>query len=254
MRGICILTFPRTGSNHIMKLLSCFDSINDRGELFKSDHPGAFGREEKMLIAAQSSGVTIDDEGIIGWKTQFPGQMIDIILSLNPNRTLLFKLNQYHLNRNLIERDITSRNDLGFMILNRKPIESYISDYKAHLAQNWLHKETTDLKPMIYATHFIEWAQSTRSWYEWMERSTKDRPRFFINYDRDISGRPVGDIISTLNSSIEGIGCQPLFSGLSLQDREPSYWNRVANWNEFQAEMNAMSEGKELLEWAEAVP
>ena len=105
----------------------------------------------------------------------------------------------------------------------------------------------------------MEWANLTQSWYEWVDAVTKNRPRIEVSYDRDIQGKPVMDVLSTMSSAFQSIGCPALkpastIATLERQDLEPLYQNRVANWAAFEAQLNSSAEGKALLDWAQTVP
>jgi hypothetical protein len=174
---------------------------------------------------------------------------------------MVFKLFPEHLDRDLIKRELFCRNDIAFIVLRRRPIESFISDCKAGILNNYLAVDTTELKPVLAVEPFLQWAEMARSWYDWsaQEIAAAGHPRVDLSYDRQFVASSDDQALAILLDSLQRFGLPKPeitfhFAGLQRQDREAAYKGRVANWPQFEAALRADAASGALLDWAETTP
>lgn len=261
MKFVCVIGSRRTGSNRICSLLSKCGGLNVKYELFHRTWSGALTPAEQRGFDAAANDRIEDDAALRRWRTANPSQTLDVYYAAGERQTLVFKLFPEHLPRDAITRELLARDDMGFLILRRRPIESYISDRKAETVQCYHRVDTTDVKPSLEAEHFLPWAETVRDWYAWAAPAIAEsrRPCVELSYDNQFRQSGDADALGALADAWERLGLpRPEvvhdFAGLPLQDREPAYRNRVANWEAFAAALRSRTQNRELLEWAETAP
>lgn len=259
MRFLCVFAVPRTGSSHLNKLLKSCPEFIAKSELFHRTRVGQFGGNELALLAAKSGGIAIDAESLLPWRTQNPIPALEALHQARRKKIIAFKLFPGHLPREVLETQFLPRDDMGFAILRRRPIESFISVIKAKSGNTFTLADTTALKPRIEAEGFVQWARRTRDWYDWAKQSLEANGRPFadISFERHVDGLSAEESLAQILEQIRGAGFpeikmpQAIITG-ERQDRERDYKARVANWDEFETELRANPTQAKLLDWAEA--
>lgn len=71
------------------------------------------------------------------------------------DKTLVFKLFPNHLAHDLISGEILPRDDIGYLLLRRRPIEAFISETKAALVSAYTVMDTTGLRPELEVGRFV---------------------------------------------------------------------------------------------------
>jgi len=258
MRFLCIFAVPRTGSSHLNKLLKSCPEFNAKSELFHRTRVGQFGKNELAALARKSGGIATDAESLLPWRTRNPVLTLQALLSIKSNKILAFKLFAGHLAREVIEEQFFTRDDMGFAILRRRPIESFISAVKAKAGETFRLADTTTLKPEIDAKAFVPWARRVKDWYDWTAQSLQDNGRPFaeLSFERHFDGLSAEDSLAQVLEQIRRAGFPNMTMPPNIitgerQDQERDYKARVANWDAFEAAMRADPENAKLLDWAE---
>jgi LPS sulfotransferase NodH len=257
IRFICTFATARTGSNRMQSLMANCQGLNLKAELFHRETIWAWSEEDIEAVAARAE--TEDDQELRTWRADHPGETLDILYESGGERLLVFKIFPHHLRRDVICRDLFSRDDIAFSMLRRRPIESYISLMKARKSKIYDTVDTTTFHPVLNAKQFVTWALQTRDWYYWLsdEFRTRGIPCADLSYEREVGIDDPEEALSRILSILGDQGIPDLklkrkpVSGLQKQDKEENYKNRVANWDEFAAELDSETLHAHLLPWAE---
>ncbi len=196
----------------------------------------------------------------IKWRRRHPADTLEALYEGGRSRIVAFKAFSGHLKREIIEAQLLGRDDIGFAILRRRPIECFISGLKAKSMSKFGAIDTTAIKPVLSAGEFLEWAARMKQWYGWTRKTLKERgiPYAEISFEKHLDGFSGEESLSRILSLLEPLG----FSGIEMpsriiegrrQDKEVRYQDRAANWEEFLAEVKADPECAAYLEWAERV-
>jgi LPS sulfotransferase NodH len=257
-RIVCILAMARTGSSHLVHLLKGCPEFNVKSELFKKSVE--LKGQDKAAIQAASGGVA-DDQALIAWRRTHPSQTLDALLAQGGGRTLFFKLFVGHLSRKQIKDELFSRDDVRYVVLRRRPIDSFISSRKAQYYGVHGSVDTTRLKPTLEAEQFVHWAAKARGWYDWIAEHLQARRLAFLEiaYETQLEDVANDVALAAILEGLNGLGLPKValpneIDSSERQDREPDYRARVANWAEFEREIVSVPAHAELLQWAETVP
>jgi LPS sulfotransferase NodH len=260
-RFVCILAVPRTGSNQLCWLLRSCESLNVKFEIFHPSWVGYLDGHDLEGLYVASNGRVVDDASLCAWRAANPGATLDELFKTGGERTIVFKLFPGHLTRNRIRSEIFTREDICYLMLRRRPIESFISSVKAELVKAHNNVDTTALKPVLDVTRFVRWAARTREWYDWVagELAARARSAVEMTYERHLNLAENAMALSKALDSLATVGlAHPTTASeiltLDRQDREPRYQDRVANWSIFAANLRADRTLEQLLRWAETVP
>jgi hypothetical protein len=254
-RFVCILATARSGSSHLIELLHNCSELNVKGELFHIDSVARLTKSDKAKLKGESNGEITDKKTLCEWRRRHPRRTLDVLYESGNRRPLVFKLFDDHLAKDVVADNILDCSDIGYIVLRRRPIDSYISKVKARAAQTHTKVDTTAIKPELEPRSFIFWGRRVKEWYGWLDEEIGRRalPCYPLSFERHIENRTEMEALSELCERLEALGCPfgpmpPEVQGQVRQDREPDYRNRVANWPEFEAEL--CSRAPDLLDWA----
>jgi hypothetical protein len=201
-----------------------------------------------------------DGEALCQWRRQNPREALDVLFRSRDGLPMIIKLFPDHLSTEQLSSAIFSRDDIGFLMLRRRPIECFISNQKARSAGKFSAIDTTAIKPELSVKPFLRWSRKVRKWYDWLDEQIESRnlPCVRLSFERDFAESTNAEALSLLLQSLETLGLDPVamprrVKAAERQDREPDYRNRVANWGEFESELNARTKTARFLKWAEAV-
>lgn len=261
MKFVCLLASRRTGSNHVCSLLSKSAGLNVKYEIFHRTWSAPSSDEERECFEDASSRPFADEAEFRQWRAAHPAKALEAYYLAGQRRPLVFKLFPEHMERSLIASELFSSAEIGFLVLRRRPIESYISDRKAEIVGCYHRVDTTEVKPALSAEHFAPWAEDVRDWYAWAARELAASGAPWVDLDYETQFRVAGDdeAFGVLADALERLGLpRPKITydhtGLPRQDREPDYKSRVANWAEFAAALRERAQTCDLLDWAETAP
>lgn len=258
-RIVCVLAEPRTGSTLLLKILNSTEMFMFRGELFNPNSLSQISNRERKLMADRLGDDAYINTKAILWRRENPESAISDIISDSAHKTLLMKISNFHLSRENMISSIFQRSDILYILLKRRPIEAYISTMKARHLSKWHEANTTDLKLEIDETKFINWAEQTRKWYDFIAEHSQGSPRIELGYERHLKGQTTLSIMSHINAELQTIGMPHLGLGLEnvqhrQQDLETNYQRRVSNWDDFETKLRSTQKGTEMLNWAETIP
>jgi len=260
VRFIFIMAVPRTGSSHLTRLLRNCEPLSVKAELFHS-RSIELSVEDILALAARSGGSITDDASLCAWRRNHPRETLEALLHAGGGRIVVAKIFPFHLSQQQIADAMFVHGDGVYLVLRRRPIESYISGMKANSIGRFGRIDTTSTKPALSAENFHHWAKRTRRWCEWLDEELDSRglPHASISYESELDGISNHDALSGVLRKLEAIGVprldvpQNLLAG-QRQDREQDYRSRVVNWSQFEHELRSSPDGVSLLDWSEAAP
>ncbi len=218
MDGITIITGPRTGAGHLLKLLGNFAELAPNGELFDAlgqDIPGMLDLAE---LEARSSG----------------------------KRVLAVKVTSA-LAAETVQRDILGRPGMRAMLLVRRQIDSYVSLAKAMALDTWRDFDTTAVKVKIDPERFARWMETETAWYagwrDWLTRRALPVPILRYETHVDIPAEVMLRRFSVVAAQL-GIALKlPLdlrVTGLIRQDQGKAIADKVRDWPDVSKALIAM--------------
>lgn len=242
---------PRSGSNHLMNVLSGYENHKAHSEVFARDFAYTMdGGELDMLEAMTGCILPRDKFGQIDPKAPTTTQLIydepfATIEALARTRqshqtSVSLKLFGYHLPRG-VTKVIFKELDPTVMVLTRRLIDAYISKLKAQQLQRWVWADTTYVKPTADIRDFQYWHQRNKGWYEHVSECTGGA-HWELEYD-DLAV-PQEELVGHLRSAVPyGLGdwsaerCR--LRPLTKQDRNEEPGDKIANWETFASELEA---------------
>lgn len=258
MHFLCIFAMPRTGSSHLNKLLKSCPGISAKSELFHGRAKGRFSGPEMQQIEIRAGDAAHDSAKFSKWRRKHPADTLEALYEAGRPKVVAFKAFPGHLKKEIIEAQLLGRNDIGFAVLRRRPIECFISGLKAKSMSKFGAIDTTAIKPVLSAGDFLEWAARMKQWYGWTRKSLKERgiPYAEISFEKHLDGLSGEESLSRILPLLEplglcGIEVPPRVIEGQRQDKEVRYQDRAANWEEFLAAVKADPECAAYLEWAE---
>lgn len=257
---VCILAVPRTGSSHLCHLLHSCPGINMKSELFHPKGVHLVNKRDHEILRALSNGEITDNPSLCQWRAAHPTATLEALHESGGKRPLVFKLFGSHLARELVEQEIFSRTDIGYIVLRRRPIESYISGLKARTVAKHSKVDTTDVKPEADPERFVKWAGYVQRWYDWLDEQIAARrlPVVRMSYETHLKTVPPQEALASTLAALEEIGLPHFDTARKLyfatqQDREERYQDRVTNWDAFEQALRAKTRPAKLLDWAQQV-
>lgn len=244
IHGICIIGTRRTGSNHLMNLLSNFRRLEATGELFSRER--IIGIDLLLPKLRRITGLAIPsthDPVLHARAREKPGAFLEVIEEAarrRGKRAYCFKLFEDQLSRNEIEDQVLSRPGMHPVLLVRRSVDTFISLAKATSTDQWMTRDTTGLQVALDVEEFASWLAEQRNWYgHWLSRARRrgEKP-VVLSYEEDIDqpARMVLRRFARMSVSL-GINLRPPLlltnRGLNRQDRNTDPSERVANWAEF---------------------
>ncbi|MGF1457357.1 MAG: hypothetical protein ACFB6R_18520 [Alphaproteobacteria bacterium] len=267
-KTLCMVAQPRSGTNHVCRLLETLLGIHVYLEPFNPVEPHFHYRFslKRFEQAAQRSFDRPGDPALTGWIHDNPEKALDVLRhAADPGcRVMSLKLFADHVSPDQFETYFVRRPDTHFMTVKRRPIDAYISFQKAMSLKTWLFNNTTDMRLPIDADHFARWHISQSAWYRMTDEMIRayDRPHTSLQYETDIAGPPavtvrhlIGKLkeigIDTrmrhsvrikrpvkqaLHHAAKAVGLTSPWSpalGLPRQDLNGSTADKVSNWDAF---------------------
>jgi hypothetical protein len=261
MRFLCIFGIPRTGSSHLNKLLRSCPQIDAKSEIFHRHAKMRFSQAEIAALEARA-GVAFETPRVFAdWRRAHPAATLEALHGARSRPVVAFKVFPFHLKKTLIESEFFSRDDMGFAVLTRRPIESFISGLKARSADKFATVDTTAIKPELTTERFSEWATRMKPWYEWVDKTlAKHRiPCARLSFEEHLDGLSGEESLARVLPLLKPLG----FDGIdvpkrihegSRQDKETRYQDRVANWDDFVSAVKRDPQVSGYFDWALQVP
>jgi len=261
MRFLCIFGIPRTGSSHLNKLLRSCREIDAKGELYHRHAKMRFSEAEMAALEARAGGPFETPRDFADWRRAHPAATLEALYSAKSRPIVAFKVFPFHVKKPLIESEFLPRDDMGFAVLTRRPIESFISGLKARSADKFTTVDTTAIKPELTTERFSEWAARMKPWYEWIDKTFAKHsiPCARLSFEEHLDGlsgeESLARILPLLKPlGLDGIEVPAQIKEGNRQDKETRYQDRVANWDDFASAAKRDPDASGFFEWAVQVP
>ena len=265
---ICLISVPRSGTNQVSTVLNNFARIEVYLEWFRPLGP-SFTTPEMVRRFSVLSGQSFrdhDDPAFGAWiHDNVDATLAELERSARPgSRAAMVKLFDDHLPRHDIQRHLFDRPGMHVLLVERTPIDTYVSFAKARTVKKWINYDTTDVRPVLDVAHFFRWHSGKSDWFGWLDAEIARRglPVARLHYDRDIApgtdhtmqrlaevlhGFGLPARLSARSHAIRALGrlettpLRPLVRasglptqlGLDRQDQAETRADKVANWDEF---------------------
>lgn len=246
MSKICLISIPRTGSNHLCRTIRNFSSIASAYEIFNNE--GAFGLND-LDINFLNKKLNMDfksnrDKSLIGFFKDNPIEVIDLLhdsAKQQGKQHFVFKIFPKQLPDDKFDKMIAD-SDINFSFIVRKCMDSYISYKKASEKNVWHSETTTDMLITAEYEDFKNWYDENKSWYTECEKKLiqGSKAYSFIAYERDIDC-PHKKLLTSFRLNMRAIGIdigevyKIDMKGFTKQDRKEKIGDKISNWKEFKA-------------------
>jgi Sulfotransferase family len=249
---LCILGVERTGSSRTATLLSGFEHLLVKEEIFHPNAAHTMDDEWRELgpYAGIADVTGIRDRRLVSWMRNHPNQALDWLVHRAGGRTVVLKLFPGHIeSRDELER-LFSRSDIAFLITRRRPIDCYISALKAQRIGKWRNADTTSVKVEGSVGQFLSMLTRATIWYAaCADRiAAASRPHVDLSYEGEIA-KPDNVLLPALVAKLRLLGIDPgrystaaRVVPLQQQDRGTDYEAKMSNWQEFNAALRARPE------------
>ena len=242
MPVLCLIGVARSGTSRTISLLTGFERLNCRGEIF---HPAAaFTLAPDFNDLARDFALgplsDIHDKRLVSFVRSHPVETIEWLSARGRDRTLIFKLFPRHLSRDDAIA-MLSHDDMRFIVTCRRPLDCYISKTKAKMTGHWRDVDTSATRIHGDSARFAVHLQRTMDWYDFFMPVIENRPHVLLSYDKEIL-LPDAEATTLLRNKLDQLGINPgPFTPpahmLRKQDRTMTYTSRMSNWEAFAAEI-----------------
>jgi hypothetical protein len=241
----------RCGSSRLISVLGGFAGLNVKGEIFNPRVAVSLDAETAALAAV--AGIAdvegIFDPRLVHWIRAHPNAVLDFLANLQPKQMLVFKLFGQHIPDASHRQQVMARPDTVFLLIHRRPVDVYISTLKSIVVKGVRHIDTTGVTVTGNVQQFLAALKDWTSWYDEIRAALarSGRPFVDVSYEDDIA-RPDEVLVKRLVEKLANLGVDPgPFLGiwgrhLERQDRSETYGEKMANWDQFSAELRERPE------------
>lgn len=211
---ICLITGPRTGANHLMRLGGNLAELKTFPELFSS----LAERIEPDNVLDRATAETQAER----------------------KRVLTFKLWHDTLEAETVEQLVLSRPGVRVIFVVRRQIDAYVSWCKAISVHQWQDVDTSTVRLTLDADDFAAWIEAQERWYDrwrnWLNRRFLPCP--ILRYETDID-QPPEWTLRRFSAAAAQVGvtlrvpAALTTAGLVKQDRIKAAADKVDNWPAF---------------------
>lgn len=250
MNFICFIAIPRTGTNHLGRVVSGFANIRSQYELFHTQAAYTLNRAEVEAVS-KAAGATFrnyEDPALVDFARSKPGAFLDAVAAANDTTcaAVSYKVFPQHLDDALLRDEVLARPDTGVVIVRRRLLASFLSLRKAEEVNEYIDVDTTGVKVTLKASAYSDWRAGVLDWYDRVEAllaavgKTPER----LSYEDEIDTDPytlAGLLVEKFGrlgvATTRDHGETP---ALEKQDKSKSLQDSVANWDEFERELSAL--------------
>ena len=245
-RPIVIVATERTGTNYLCALLNQHPQIAAYYEIFSNVAVMMSDAQVKTLCKIQGwSFANRSDPKLIKQFEASHVQIVELIrqeLSVR-KRICSFKIFQNHLPPKALAQLIV---DYEVIIVTRRIIDTYISFVKAVETDDWLKRDTTQIKPTLSIDDFVTWYCERHRYYQTCASqylAAHHKKVEVLEYEEFTRGTNIENLNFVCQKISAAIGvCLDMFdSEIELkiwkQDQNPSVKSKVSNWSEFEAQL-----------------
>ena len=255
MNEICILSAPRSGTNHMCALWNGFRGHASFAEIFH--RKSAYGCAAHLAALNRAFGIEatgIDDPLLTGHMRDDPVKAVTALgasCAEEGHESFSYKIFPSHLKPDRL-RALLDRDGVVFVIVKRLLIDCFISSRKAQLVQSWTGVDTTGRAVALDFDEFANWAASRRQWFSRVESwlTEAGRPFAVLTYEADINCEPAQHM-EVAREVIGGLGLDltvtaEMRSKHRKQDTSQNYHAKVTNWRAFCREARRRGQMEQL--------
>lgn len=240
---IALIATERTGTNYFCDLMGKSLNINRMYEIFHPDVP--YGLEDALIAKALNKSFKevagLNNKEKARLVRGNPGQIVDGLVNYG-EKDSLFKVFSGHLDHSFVKTGILKRPDIIKVIIDRSPLDVYISQQKAGTISKWGNVDTTGIKINLDRRQFDAWFKTRKSWYDFCVHTLKrsNQKCVSINYT-DIETRTPEALVDFFIGLMATHGCNLTRSDVAVrglmkkQDNSQGPWQKVGNWEQFKA-------------------
>lgn len=224
---ILVCAAPRTGTNHLMRLMTGFPGLKVHTEVFARDHAFSMQPEDIAALTAITGCQCPPDPGSPTTTQLVYDEPYAALHALwatrdrEKHKALVVKLFGYHIGRPITKALF----EIGAkpLVWKRRKIDAYASRLKAQKLQRWINVDTTRVQVDADIRDYLYWSYRHADWYAHVSECCPDAPTF--HYEDGFNMPAIGEAL--------GLGEWREVPGYRRQDRSNSVEDRIANWDEF---------------------
>ena len=234
-KAILLLTTPRTGSNHLTRLMHNFDNIDVNWEIFGYDHYNIKPCYRKLCTDKFGENY---EENIR--KNDLQIELIKCIKDACKSEFLILKLflgdysdKENHIPKYQIEKLLNDKIIEYVIILNRRnKIDQYISLQKAIQIQKWDSINTDKIKINFNIDGFKHYKKRHEEIYNYYKSISSTDKSLQLVYEDDIYNSE--HLLSKINHFIIDLKrkTNSFEKGFEKQDNETDYSKKIENYDE----------------------
>jgi hypothetical protein len=234
-KAILVLTTPRTGSNHLTRLMNNFTNVDVNWEIFGYDSynikpcyrkicENKFGKEYEMNI--RKNNLQLD--------------LIRLIIDACDKEYLIFKIfmgdysdEENHITRQQIIDLINNKIVEHVIIINRKnKIDQYISLQKALKLQKWDSFDTSNTKINFDTDAYTHYKKRHVEIYDFYHKINENNNILDLTYENDICSTE--HLLTKINNFIVKLLRKKGYfeKGFEKQDTITDYEYKILNYND----------------------
>lgn len=249
--AIVWVAIPRTGTNFLCSLLKHHPLITSYYEIFHQqkfyagshNHPEAIIQRINQKYA--TSFLNLEDRALIEWIHHHPDKLIDLLLGLNPEKYVSFKLFPNQLTPGAIKSTIINNQQVVKILVKRDLLATYISHEIAFKINKWDNFDTSQVRVTLSVEKFANWVDWAQQWYQLFEKNKaySDQEYFVINYEDIHIYRSNTDKLAYIDRFLKTIGLDartkyqlPNLDGFAMMQKQDSRQNiadKIINYQEF---------------------
>ena len=240
---IAIIATERTGTNYFCDLIIKALDINGMYEIFHPDV--SYGLSDVLISRALSrefkSVCSLNRKEKADLVRANPELVLDGLAS-HSAKTSVFKIFPGHLHDKVVREAILENHNVRKVVIDRSPLDVFISQHKAGSIAKWGGVDTTGLKVDLDRKKFDAWFKSRSAWYEQAKNITINSGQAitYLNY-RDIESRSPEALVEFFINQMAEVGCKllksdhPVSDLMKRQDKSAGPAEKVSNWCVFEA-------------------
>lgn len=244
MKLIVVFATHRSGTNYLGSVLKQRPDMFRLGELF---HPQeAYGLRpahlQRLGKLASQSFAKPNDPALLAWLHEHPVQAVQALHQMAERKereAMYFKVFFSHFTTPVVGTVAKLAGLQGFtpVVLQRRPLDVFISNAKATQVGSWQKADTTDLRIKLSAKHYAEWAEKARRWYAQVNEGLKKAGAtpWRTTYEQDVDMAP--EALAAHWATHLGLAPPAKLDTskvLERQDRNPDWRLKVSNAADFE--------------------
>jgi len=243
MKTICVFAIHRTGTNYLGSVLKQWPALAALDEVFHAQQ--AYGVRPAQLRAIGASAgrefAGADDPDLVAWVRARPVETVEALRRVARRKEkagLYFKvfLGQWTPPTEQVIARLAAVPGFLPVVLQRRPIDVYVSYRKAEAAGRYKQVDTTAAPVTLSADHYAHWAGQARAWYRQVTGAlaAAGAAPLHATYEADVDQPPRA--LAAHWSRLLGVPApEALDESLALprQDRSARLEDKIANADAF---------------------